>query len=352
VFKWITQVSTSEGSTQFERAKKLFDKITTLTNGRVQFTVHGVNTIVPFAEQTQACQQGTLDCLSLTPHYDIGRDQALSLLGSYCFGFPTSEQYLDWYVIEDGVGMANQIYNQWNIHVVAQSGGNCGEIMGMTTKEYRTFHNMGGKIFRYSGLAGEVAQRAGLECVFIPTGEVFTALERGVIDVAELSGPEWNWNAGLHEIAPYALGPSWHQPSGTGLLGVNMDRWNELPEELKPAFEAACFWQYGKENAQTRWDDTVYLEKMLDYGVKFNRLPDRDLQILYNAWEEFADEMSAENANFKMIWESQRDWKAKTQKIYDYIWDITFTPIDKPLPKLITEKADWEDLSAYLPPYD
>lgn len=42
---------------------------------------------------------------------------------------------------------------------------------------------------RIPGLGGKVMAKAGATVVLTPPGEIFPALERGVIDAAELVGP-------------------------------------------------------------------------------------------------------------------------------------------------------------------
>jgi len=67
----------------------------------------------------------------------------------------------------------------------------------------------------------------------LPGGEVYLALERGVIDAAEFSAPAMNYPMGFDDITKYAIQPGVHQPGGQCNLFFNMDAWNKLPEDLK-----------------------------------------------------------------------------------------------------------------------
>ena len=71
------------------------------------------------------------------------------------------------------------------------------------------------------GRGARVYARAGSATVLTPVSEVFAALERGVIDAAELVGPHDDMKLGLHRTARYYYYPGWQEPGATSEFGFN-----------------------------------------------------------------------------------------------------------------------------------
>ena len=93
---------------------------------------------------------------------------------------------------------------------------------------------------RIPGLGGEVLKRAGGEPVQIPGGEIFTALQTGVIDATEWVGPWNDLDNGLHKAAKHYYYPGWHEP-GTALeCVVNRGAFDALPADLQSIVMNAC----------------------------------------------------------------------------------------------------------------
>lgn len=60
---------------------------------------------------------------------------------------------------------------------------------GWFRKKIDSLADYQGMKIRIPGLGGKVMAKAGATVVLTPPGEIFPALERGVIDAAELVGP-------------------------------------------------------------------------------------------------------------------------------------------------------------------
>ncbi len=89
-------------------------------------------------------------------------------------------------------------------------------------------------------LGGKVIARAGGTTVLTPLAEVYAALERGVIDAAELIGPHDDMKAGLHKTARYYYYPGWHEPGTTADFGFNKKAYEALPIDLQRTLDHAA----------------------------------------------------------------------------------------------------------------
>jgi TRAP-type mannitol/chloroaromatic compound transport system substrate-binding protein len=92
---------------------------------------------------------------------------------------------------------------------------------------------------RIPGLGGKVVARAGATVVTLPPGEIYAALERGVIDTSEYIGPHDDMKLGLHKTARYYYYPGWHQPGTTNEFVFNRKAYEALPVDLRRMLDHA-----------------------------------------------------------------------------------------------------------------
>ena len=90
---------------------------------------------------------------------------------------------------------------------------------------------------RFFGLGARVMQKLGVQTQLIPPGDIFPALERGLIDATELAV---DIKQGFHTVAKHYYFPGWHQQSSVGEFLVNLKKWNELSESHRRMIEVAC----------------------------------------------------------------------------------------------------------------
>src|SRR3546814_13853312 len=88
------------------------------------------------------------------------------------------------------------------------------------------------------GMVAELFQAAGAKTTLLPGGEIFPALDKGTIDVADYTGPAINYALGFHQVTKYiSMGPpgfmSIYQPVDLLDLTVGMDKWNAMSPEMK-----------------------------------------------------------------------------------------------------------------------
>jgi TRAP-type mannitol/chloroaromatic compound transport system substrate-binding protein len=99
----------------------------------------------------------------------------------------------------------------------------------------------------------DIMNNLGASVSPLPGGELYLALERGVIDAAEFSSPAMNYPMGFDEITKYAIQPGIHQPGIQCALFFNKQAWDELPQDLQEIVKLAATetnaWSYNWINA-------------------------------------------------------------------------------------------------------
>jgi TRAP-type mannitol/chloroaromatic compound transport system substrate-binding protein len=162
---------------------------------------------------------------------------------------------------------------------------------GWFNKEINSLADIQGLKMRIPGLGGSVFNRAGGLQVLMPGSELYTNLERGVIDATEWLGPYHDTLMGFHEIAEYYYTPGWHEP-GTALeFFINKEKYDQLTPDLKAIFYSAgyhvhlwCWQEMEKRNAEA-------LSGLVDKGIKLRQFPKdvieeyrRITKLLFRSW--------------------------------------------------------------------
>ncbi len=167
---------------------------------------------------------------------------------------------------------------------------------------------------RIPGLAGKVYAKLGVDVKVLPGGEIFPALERGVIDAAEFVGPFQDRKLGLHKAAKYYYTTGWHETATVSEIIVNKRAWESLPPDLQAIIEnaaAAC------QVVSEAWCQKTNAEAMEDlvknHGVIAQPLPDSVVKRLRELTKEALDEAVAKDPLTKKVHESYMSFKA----IYD-----------------------------------
>ncbi len=149
-----------------------------------------------------------------------------------------------------------------------------------------------------------------MDVKLLPAGEIFPALERGVIDAAEFVGPYQDRRLGLHKAAKYYHTTGWHESSTVTELIVNKAAWASLPADLQEIVRAAA----GACNAISQaWCDATNAEALEDLvtnqGVKASPLPPEVLARLKEATMQTLSDSAGKDAVVKKVHDSYMGFK-------------------------------------------
>ena len=126
-----------------------------------------------------------------------------------------------------------------NLHPVV-SGIGPSEIFAHAHKPIKTADDLKGLKFRTTGAwAAILKDYFGASPTVLPASEIFTALERHVIDGTEYVTPSINMATGLHNVARYIMLPGIHQPTYVYEALLKKEVWDGLRPDLKEKLIAA-----------------------------------------------------------------------------------------------------------------
>ncbi|MEM1404842.1 MAG: TRAP transporter substrate-binding protein DctP [Pseudomonadota bacterium] len=266
------------------------DMVREMTGGRLDIRVYGAGEIVPAFEVFDAVSSGVAEVGHGASYYWKGKIPAAVFYTAVPFGM-TAQEMNGWLHYGDGMALWEKLYAPAGI--VPLAGGSSGvQMAGWFNREINSLDDIRGLRMRIPGLAGEVFAAAGGEAVRIPGGEVYTALQTGVIDAVEWVGPYNDLALGLHEIAEYYYYPGWHEPGSILEFIVNEEAMESLSDELQAIVRtAARAANQDMLDEFTARNNTALREMIEVHGVKLRKLPDDVLAALYKGSEEAMDRL-------------------------------------------------------------
>jgi TRAP-type mannitol/chloroaromatic compound transport system substrate-binding protein len=245
-------------------------------------------------------------------YYWKGKDISTVFFCTVPFGMNVDEQNA-WFYHGGGMELMQEIYDKFG--VLSFPGGNTGVQMGgWFQKEINSLEDLKGLKMRIPGLAGEVFAKLGVNVTNIPSGELYTSLDRGTIDALEWVGPAMDIKMGFHKIAPYYY-TGWHEPATELQFLINKKAFEELPPEyqtmLVTAMKAVTADLYTDNFAGSV---EAWSQMKKDYpNIVVKTFPPEVLAAMKQAADELYDAYAAEDPFFKKVWESQKEYMEKAR---------------------------------------
>jgi len=219
-------------------AERVAERISTLSGGRLQVTVHAAGELVPALEVLDAVGGTVAEMGHTAAFYWQGKQPAAAYYTTVPFGL-TPMEHVAWVDAGGGQALWDELYAPFGVKPFM--GGNTGVCMGgWFRREPKGLDDLKGLKIRSLGLGGEVYRRLGATPQTTPPGEILTSLQSGVLDAAEFVGPGTDIALGLYRVAPNYLGPGFNKPNGTGECIVNLKAWEALDGEMKAIIAHAC----------------------------------------------------------------------------------------------------------------
>lgn len=291
-----------------EGAERLAQYIDSASNGRLKIQVYGAGELVPGLEVFNAVSQGTAEMGHSAAYYWSGKVPAAPLFASIPFGL-NAQQFNAWYYWGGGKELWEEAYAPHG--VVPFLCGNTGvQMAGWFNKEIRSIADLKGLKMRIPGWGGKVITKAGGSSVTLAASEIYTSLERGVVDAAEWIGPYHDYKLGLHKAAKFYYYPGWHEPGTAFELIVNKKAFDALPSDLKQIIRDAAAHSNISILSEFEAQNNFYLQKLInEEKVQVRELPKEVLLELKRLAREVAEEETAKDPMAKRVYESMMAFK-------------------------------------------
>ena len=259
----------------------------------VKIDVLPTKAVVPHRETIDAVANGILDGDLNAISYFSGRDPAFAIMGDLIAGYDTPDQLQTFCQYGGGKEILQKIYDKYTkgkVHVVG-----CGPYAReafVSTIEINTVGDMKGvKVRSPEGLAAEVFKRAGATPVSLPFSEVYTSLEKGIVQAADASAHVNNNASGMYKVAKYPIYPGIHSMAVLQFI-VNKEVWDKLSEAEQTALEVWYIAAYTSMRRSADLEDKKLAAKQRESGdvtvvdwVQGER--DKFREIAVGAWTDF-----------------------------------------------------------------
>lgn len=309
VIKWRMQVLWDPGTQPYKIEEQFAARVKELTGGRLEIKVFPPGSLVPTNEMFDAVQGGMFEMMKTYEGYYIGKMPEVAFTSSLPLGFTDTWQFETWFWQLGGVDALREDYAKHGCYYVAPTV--YGQEPIHSKFPIHTLADIKGKKGRFVGIAGPVMSKLGAAVTPLPTAEVYSALEKGVIDFADRGGLAANYDAGLYEVAKYIILPGFHQPTTATCYVANLEAWNKLPGDVKAIVIAAAREASAEMFQQSLVQDMIALEKFKKKGCEVIYLPDSEVKkiraVALEVWKEYA----AKNETAKKIFDSQIEWMKK-----------------------------------------
>ena len=288
--------------------ERIADLVEEMSDGQMVITVYGAEEQVPAFGVFDAVSSGSHQMGHSGGYFWKGKVPAAQFFTSVPFGL-TADEINAWVNRGGGLELWREIYEPFNIYPIPA--GNTGtQMFGWFNKEINSLEDIKGLKMRIPGIGGEVLKEAGGIPVTLPGGELFTALQTGVIDATEWVGPYNDLTFGFHQAAKYYYYPGWHEPGPMLELLINIDAWNSLPNHLQVIIETAT-----KAVNQDMLDEYLAknnqaLTELIEvHGVELRKLPDDVIEEFRKISNKILDELAKEDEVISKVYDSYLKFK-------------------------------------------
>jgi TRAP-type mannitol/chloroaromatic compound transport system substrate-binding protein len=158
----------------------------------------------------------------------------------------------------------------------------------------------------------------GVKPVNIPGGEIYTALERGVIDATEWVGPSLDIKMGFYKVAKYYYS-GWHEPGSILELTFNKKKFERLSKEHQAILDAATVMVHNKIRAEFEYENAVQLKNILDgkYGVHLGVFPDDVNEAAKKATIKILNKYADQSKDFRVVYDNIKSFFPVVRKWTD-----------------------------------
>ena len=235
------------------------------------------------------------------PIFFASRDPAFVLLGDTGASFDDVASRDGWFQKEGAVALAREVYAKFGLHYVDQIYWPSEHIP--SRRALNGYADLKGlKIRVPPGMISEVMGRTGASVVNLPGGEVFNALQSGVLDATDWASPGQNMEVGLYRAAKFSIDASHSMP--TTEMSFNPKKWDAVPKELQALFQKQLRAMDAELQIVIRADDDKAIADMKTQGVQVIKWPKTEVAKLRETTKTVQREFGARNTLARKVYDS------------------------------------------------
>lgn len=303
--RWRAQTMWSAAETTHKAFEDFCKHIAAATGGRLEIQPFAAGSVIGAFETLDAVGAGVLDAQSTAPVYWSGKDAGFSVIGDLNFAYQHPWQAEAWYYHRGGLDMLREAYAKYNVYPVGVSW--WGQEALVSKKPVRSTDDFKGvKIRTPQGMFAEIMTKYGASVVVVPGGEVYSALDKGVVDMADWATESMNFRMGFFEVAKTSIRIGHSMPVQE--FAVNAAKWKALPDDLK-AIVSSCVREWTWDQIQrVAVEDTQAVANIRSKGGTAGTMPDAEIAKMRTLAQKTWDDWSRKTPLAKKAYDSQVEW--------------------------------------------
>ena len=283
------------------------DQLRLVSGGDIDLRIAEPGAVIPALAVFDNVSQGNIDAGYSWMGYERGQVPAAALFGAMPFGLE-GQEFVAWMTHHGGQELLEETFHPFNVHPVL-----CGvispETAGWFRRELNTVEDLQGLRYRAAGVGGEIFAEFGMSVSLLPGGELYQALETGVLDGTEFSLPTVDEQLGFFQVADYLYLPGWHQPTTNQYLYVNLDVWNGLEDRTRATIETVCMAGTMYALARAEALQGAALARFEERGTNVRAYNDEQIAAFYEATQTVFERLRAEDEMFDRVLESMQTFQ-------------------------------------------
>jgi TRAP-type mannitol/chloroaromatic compound transport system substrate-binding protein len=304
------------------RTAKMGDRIKGMTNGRLEIKFYPPGGIVPAYAEWDAMQKGTLDGAFTVPADVRGVFGPVGdLFNQYPMG-PTGIEMVSWMLFGNGEKLLREVMDKvgfTNVVFVAPVNLSVAEDEMWTNKKIEKPADFKGLKIRTFGYWGQILQGVGASVVTLPGGELYQAMERGVIDALEYGTPADNEAIKIHEVAKFCYYPGVHSPGNVHYIFANKKSWERLSPDLREIIKRESLATAMENFASGAVESAMARDKMRAKGTQFLPLNMEVQTFIAQKADELWDSFAAKDPVYAKVYKDQKEFLKKYRELMSEI---------------------------------
>ncbi|MDL4860994.1 TRAP transporter substrate-binding protein DctP [Halomonas elongata] len=258
-------------------------------DGELEINWRGGPEVMPPFRLADAVRNGSIDMALTSPSYYSGLVPSATASN---LSFKTYEEIAE----TDYLERMTQVHAERGLHLLGEIPASPVKFFLFFKDEVTGLDDLEGKRIRVFPTILPFVESLGAEPLVMPMGEIYTAMERGVIDGFAQSN--LGWVDQFEDVVNYYITPPYYR-AGFSVL-VNPGAWSELPEELRGRVQTYLREELASEIDQS-WDEIIATgyQQMEDAGFQEVKLTGDAADEYLNtaieaAWQHLAEDVDPE----------------------------------------------------------
>ena len=271
-FTWKVQSHWPGASSSYKDSLvRLKDTLEERSDGRLKLQLFEAGSLFKAQETFNAVSRGILEMGTISPSYASDKMTLAGIASGLPFAF---RNVWETAYFHQALGFEEMLREEAAKHNVYWATDKVYPTEMVVKKPINSLNDFKSLKIRSSGALQKFLTEAGAAASYIPGGELYTALDSGIVDGAHWGASQGAASMALYEVAKYHVQPALNI-AGTDVIIVSQKALDKLPEDLQQLVKDVLLEQFWYRTNEYLYQERITLAKAIaEDGVEVNTLPE------------------------------------------------------------------------------